>query len=481
MQFKDIVPVRAKCRLKTSPIFWIQILAISLALSFISIVSLKIKSARLENEILFSTSIVLIFLFFIFIFYVIHTINRSNKETQEHIQWLNNLVENSPLGIFLTDDQGKIQYINPKFTADSGYKTEDCIGKNPRIFKSGLQKKALYKNLWKTIKNGKIWSGELANYKKNGELYWSEMYIVPIIDAKNRVTNFIASKKDISKEKILYDELNYSNHMLRMATKTLQEHEEILEKTNRSLGEMIKMEAKNLIEKEKLLMHQSKMAAIGEMIGMIAHQWRQPLNAISAATIKVNMLNELETLSSEELSKTLKFIQDMSQKMSSTINDFMDFSNPEREKEIFHVMDVLNTALNIIDAQLRTHNITLKIDIEDNVHMNTYRRELAHILLNLLSNARDAFETKNISDKIITIRINDATEHIIITISDNAGGIPEEIMDKIFEPYFTTKSVGKGTGMGLYMNKKLLQEHFNGVITATNTEGGAEFKIMLPK
>lgn len=472
MFFKETIPETTKIQFKTIAIFGALIMATSLVLSWIPAVSSKIQT--------FSTSIAVILLFVILVFFIFYMIDRSKKERKEYKTWMNNIMENSPLSIILTDGHGIIQYVNPKFTAESGYTLSECVGKNPRIFKSGLQDAEFYKDLWKTIKEGKIWNGELVNYKKNGELYWSEMYIVPIINDQNKVINFIASKKDITKEKKLYDEILHSNHMLNIATKKLQEREQHLKKANKSLTELIEAEAANLIEKEKLLMQQSKMAAMGEMIGMIAHQWRQPLNAISAATIKVNMLNEIGTLSTEELTKTFKFIQDMSQKMSATINDFMDFSKPDREKESIYVMDILNNVLKIIDAQLTTRNITLQIDMQENIRLHTYRKELAHILLNLLSNARDAFENKDIPDKIITIRIYSQEEDVILEIADNAGGINPAIMEKIFEPFFTTKPSGKGTGLGLYMSKKMLQEHFDGSIIVKNTSSGAEFTIMLP-
>lgn len=407
---------------------------------------------------------------------------RSNprKRREYPLKWLKTIVENSPLGLMFTNHRGKIQYVNPKFTATTGYTLNECFGKTPNILKSGLQDESFYRNLWKTLKNGEIWNGEIANRRKNGTLYWEEMHIVPIMDKQNMIVSFVASKKEITQEKQLHDELVYTNHKLNTMTQKLQERERSLEKANARLTELIKAESANTLEKEKLLIEQSKMAAMGEMIGMIAHQWRQPLNAVSAATIKVNMLSELGILSSEELTKTLKFIQEMSQKMSVTINDFMEFSKPDREKEFILITEVLNNALKIIDAQLMTRNITLQIDIPENIRLLTYKKELAHVLLNLLSNARDAFDHKEITDKTIRIRAFSLPDQVILSVSDNAGGINTEIMEKIFDPFFTTKPPGKGTGLGLYMNKKMLQEHFDGSIYAANTAIGAEFTVVLP-
>lgn len=485
MFFKEIIPDKTKrLQVKMTLLFGALVVIMILVLSFVAVKSSEIATSQQEKEILFGASAILILLSVIIVSFISNALSRErlrlNKERKEHKTWLKNIVKYSPLGIVFTDKNGTMQYANPKFIAMTGFAMNECIGKNVNILKSGIQNKQFYKELWQTIRKGENWNGEIANRKKDGTLYWEEMSIAPIADENNRITHFVATKKDITDEKQLHRELLLANSELNEMTETLKMREQNLEKMNEQLTILIKKEAENILEKDKLLMQQSKMAVMGEMIGMIAHQWRQPLNAVSAATIKINMLNELGVLKSEELSKTLKFIQDMSQKMSATINDFMDFSKPDREKERVNVKDVLENVFKIIDAQLTTRNIVFNIDIEENIHLLTYKKELAHILLNLLSNARDAFENKEMPDKIITVRACAKGDHIIINVIDNAGGIKGEILPKIFDPFFTTKPVGKGTGLGLYMSKKMLEEHFDGVISVTNRESGAEFTIVLP-
>ena len=231
---------------------------------------------------------------------------------------------------------------------------------------------------------------------------------------------------------------------------------------------------------DTMLIQQSKSAQMGEMINMIAHQWRQPLNAISAASIKLTIQNQMGILTDKEISTTAKFIEDMTQKMSQTINDFMNFTKSTNKKELIIFDDIFQDIFNIIGTQLKNHNINVTIDIEKENSLYTYKKELEHILINIISNARDAHENIDNENKYIDIKAYIKNNIFIIKISDNAGGIEDSMLSRVFEPYFTTKETNKGTGLGLYMSKKILQEHLNGdVFVKNNTHGGAEFTIIL--
>ncbi len=231
---------------------------------------------------------------------------------------------------------------------------------------------------------------------------------------------------------------------------------------------------------DTMLIQQSKSAQMGEMINMIAHQWRQPLNAISAASIKLTMQSQMGILTDEEIGTTAKFIEDMTQKMSQTINDFMNFTKSTNKKELIVFDDIFQDIFNIIGTQLDNHNISVNIDIEKENSLYTYKKELEHILINIISNARDAHENIDNENKYIDIKAYIKNNIFIIKISDNAGGIEDSMLSRVFEPYFTTKETNKGTGLGLYMSKKILQEHLNGdVFVKNNTHGGAEFTIIL--
>ena len=217
-------------------------------------------------------------------------------------------------------------------------------------------------------------------------------------------------------------------------------------------------------EKDALISQQSKLAQMGEMVNMIAHQWRQPLNAISAAAIKLNMQDEMGLITSEEIKKTTIFIEDMAQDMSHTINDFMNFTKPTDEKTVIKFQDIIDDIMRLMSAQLKNHNIEFITDIQENLSFVTYKKDLEHVLINLFSNARDAFEEGNLEAKQIEVKAYMKDERCIIKVSDNAGGIKSDVIERIFEPYFTTKEQGKGTGLGLFMSKKMVKEILGGTI-----------------
>ncbi|WP_457744391.1 FIST N-terminal domain-containing protein [Sulfurimonas sp.] len=241
------------------------------------------------------------------------------------------------------------------------------------------------------------------------------------------------------------------------------------------------MDITELKEKDSILMQQAKHAQMGEMINMIAHQWRQPLNAISAASIKLDMQNQMNLLNPQEITKTAKFIEKMAQNMSQIINDFMSFTKPCNKKEIINFSEIFDDIFSIMGVQLKNHSIEIKLNVEENIQLSTYKKELEHIFINIIANARDAFNDLEQNKKQINIYVSKEDEFYIIKIVDNAGGIPENIIQRVFAPYFTTKVTNKGTGLGLYMCKKILQEHLSGDIFVKNRDDGAEFTILLER
>jgi signal transduction histidine kinase len=248
------------------------------------------------------------------------------------------------------------------------------------------------------------------------------------------------------------------------------------DKYNVELNDIIK----SLENRDEQLMQQAPLAQMGEMMSMIAHQWRQPLNAISAASIKLTLQKDMGTLSDEEFKTTIDFIQNITQQMSKTINDFMELSKPAKEKEFCTIKDICDDVLQLISAQFEVRSIAIEVS-GDELEFTTYKKVLEHILINLLTNARDAFDGKDIECKKVKITTKVLKEHHAICIEDNAGGIAENIISRIFEPYFTTKEQGKGTGLGLYMSRKILHETLNGTISVENQKDGARFCIYLDK
>ena len=247
----------------------------------------------------------------------------------------------------------------------------------------------------------------------------------------------------------------------------------ILDRTSKEL-----IKVNNLREKDFNFAQQAKLIQMGEMVNMIAHQWRQPLNAISAAAIKTQMQAEMGLLNKDEIIETMKFIENTAQHMSKIINDFMNFTKPTHNKECVKFSEIINNILNMMSAQLKNHNIELRFDYKDEKIL-TFTKELEHILINLLANARDALDEKNLPNKQILVKAYKKEKDFIIEVIDNAGGVPQKIIDRIFEPYFTTKEEGKGTGLGLYMSKKILNDTIGGDIKVENVDNGAKFTIIL--
>lgn len=254
-----------------------------------------------------------------------------------------------------------------------------------------------------------------------------------------------------------------------------------LENYKNTLETRIDEEVKRNREKDRLLHNQSKSVQMGEMINMIAHQWRQPLNAISASAISIEMRQELGELDENFISEHSKFVQQHTQGMSKTINDFMDFFKPEQKMQHFRLEDLLSGIFSLMGAQITSRNIKLNFISDNEKKIYSYKKELAHVLINLISNSRDAFETNKVKEKQILVELSEDDFTYFVKVIDNAGGIPEDIIDQIFNPYFTTKEQGKGTGIGLHMSKRIVNEVFKGKIEVKNSNNGAEFKITIPK
>jgi C4-dicarboxylate-specific signal transduction histidine kinase len=225
---------------------------------------------------------------------------------------------------------------------------------------------------------------------------------------------------------------------------------------------------------------QKKLAQLGEMVAMIAHQWRQPLNAISATAINLSLKVQMEEFYPEEIEKGAFFIQNQCQKMSQTIETFMEFVKPSKEASYFFLRHSIDEALKLIDRQLYTHNISIKIiEEQEGIKIFGYEDQFEQVLLNLLSNARDAFDEVDHDEKnlILSISLGDEGE-CVLSIEDNGGGVPEAVRDKIFNPFFTNKEDGKGTGLGLYMSMEIIKKSFDSTLRHTPIKGGSRFEIV---
>jgi two-component system, NtrC family, sensor kinase len=244
---------------------------------------------------------------------------------------------------------------------------------------------------------------------------------------------------------------------------------------------------KELEKKQSILYQQSKMAAMGEMIGNIAHQWKQPLSTITTSSTGIIACKNLGVLEDSLLINSLNKINTSAQYLSKTIDDFRNFFNPNKIKNEFSLKNSIKTTFELVSAQFNAQDIHIIENIQD-IKINSYENELIQALINILNNARDALKDKELDKKLIFIDIYKNDKEAIIRIKDNAGGIEDKNIKRIFEPYFTTKQKSEGTGIGLYMTQEIIVKHLKGEIIVSNKSftyinnsyKGAEFKIKLP-
>jgi len=251
-----------------------------------------------------------------------------------------------------------------------------------------------------------------------------------------------------------------------------------LVKNNEVLKERISQEIQKNIEKERQLLYKTGLARMGEMLGIIAHQWKQPLATMSTLAISIKIDSKLGEIDSKKLSDKMDIILNYTQYLSNTIDDFKNFFKPKKEKELVRYHDIMNSVLKIIELDLQNKDINLNLNIEYKKKLCVFSNELRQVILNLIKNAEDVLVEKDIPQKEINIHIYEADSNIVFEIEDNGGGIDEKILDKIFEPYFTTKGEN-GTGLGLYISKIIIEEHLGGSLVVYNSNKGAVFKIIL--
>jgi len=235
---------------------------------------------------------------------------------------------------------------------------------------------------------------------------------------------------------------------------------------------------KEISTQEEIMIAQSRHAAMGEMISMIAHQWRQPISAIAMDANNILADVELEMIDEKELSEASKNIIQQTQELSKTIDDFREFFAPNKNVEDILVADILEDALNVIGKSLENNNIEISKKVDETIRLKTYSRELMQVLINIIKNAKEALLDKKIQKKI-EINIFEENDMVVIRICDNGGGINATIIDKIFTPYFTTKGEKNGTGLGLYMSKTIIEKHLKGIISAYNKSQGVCFEIKI--
>jgi signal transduction histidine kinase len=257
--------------------------------------------------------------------------------------------------------------------------------------------------------------------------------------------------------------------------------------------EMVKMfsiwDISKRVNAEQNLRQAQKMAAMGEMLSAIAHQWRQPLNALSSYIASLTPAFYNQMISAPFIEKLVREADTQIQFMSRTINDFREYFRPSKNKHTFEIMDAIQSAIKLVKPQLKQNHIILDLDL-DNAEVSMpilgYKNEFVHVLVNIISNAKDAINERQANSpnrsvhKLINLAVFKNSDQICLEIKDTGCGIPSHLMEKIFTPYFTTKGTATGTGIGLYMAKMIVEKEMKGMIHVENRYTGVMFKICLP-
>lgn len=301
----------------------------------------------------------------------------------------------------------------------------------------------------------------MVNHRlRNGEIRSMEIYTSPV---------------EVEGKKALFSIL----HDVTERTKA----EDALKHLNETLELRVEQESAKRVEQERVMMQQSRMAAMGEMIGSIAHQWRQPLNALGIMVQDTLVAQRYGEMNEEYLEEFVKKSMMQVRFMSSTIDDFRNFFRQDTEAQPFNITLLINEVVQMISAQLTTNAIGLNIQICHDCEpiSKGYANEFKQVVLNIITNAKDQLLSKKTASPKIDIEIFQTQSQNIITISDNAGGIEVDILEKIFDPYFTTKAPDKGTGIGLYMAKTIIESHMHGELDVENDKQGAKFTIKIPR
>jgi PAS domain S-box-containing protein len=382
-----------------------------------------------------------------------------------------------------TDIDGIITFVNDEFCKISGYSREELIGQNHNIVRHPDVPASNFKRLWDTILAKKTYKATVKNLAKDGSTFYVNTTIVPILDEQGDILEFVAIRYDVTKEMELRMRLEKQEEELERLNQSLEEQVRAktreLQLLNQRLEERVREEIAKNEEKQKMLLWQSRFASLGQMTANIAHQWRQPLTELNLSLYNLKSALE-ERKGPEEIRSLYAQSRRIIRSMSQTIEDFMDFFRPNRETSTFTILDSLEDALALIRKALEKEGIGVRIEGERSLKISGIPNELTQVFLNLFQNALEAFAREEGAERWLRIHLSRDERFAVITVEDNAGGIPESSIERIFEPYFSTKHSSQGTGLGLFMSRMIIQKSFQGSIEALNSLKGALFVIKIP-
>ena len=357
-----------------------------------------------------------------------------------------------------TDTKGIITEVSEEFCNISQFSKEELIGKPHNFVRHNDMPAEVFEEMWKTIQSNNTWSGEVKNRRKDNSFYWVSSTVVPEYNDEGNIYGYISVRQDITAKKEL--EILSQNQERRI--------QDVVNKSK---------------QKDQQLFQQARLVSMGEMIENISHQWRQPLSYISTISSSIQFSYELgQTPTEDHIIKSMDNITNKTEYLSNTIETFRDFIKEEKKVKNVLLHKRIERAINIISGTLNHHHIELKneIDYASQLKIKLPLGELSQVLINIINNAKDVLVERKIQNPWIKIVTTSDNNKSIISLEDNAGGIPEDILPQVFNPYFTTKHASQGTGLGLHMSYKIVQESLHGNLYCENTDNGAIFFIEIP-
>ncbi|MHB8123454.1 MAG: c-type heme family protein [Desulfuromonadaceae bacterium] len=370
-------------------------------------------------------------------------------------------------------------YMSPSVLNLTGYSVEDFYSDSELFYRviHPYDRELFLDHTHIVDSNGQILPLELRIVRKDGDVRWISHICQQVYTPEGLPWGWRASNHDITERKQIEYELFEQTELLEEEVSERETAQANLEEMNHSLEERINLAVTDLRNRDQALIQQGRLASMGEMINNIAHQWRQPLNNVGLIIQSLKYSYDAGTMTGAELEHEISTAMDVIMHMSRTIDDFRNFFRGDKQKKDFLVSKTVHYALEFVSAALSSHDILVELEEDETVTATGYQNEYAQVLLNILSNTREACIERCTAAPRIHIRVAAENGRSVVYIRDNCGGIADDIMPKIFDPYFTTRTPDKGTGIGLYMSKVIIEQNMSGRLTAKNTADGVEFRI----
>ena len=375
-----------------------------------------------------------------------------------------NIINTTAEGFWLLDSGLTILDVNYSLCAMLGYTKDEMLGKKPFDF-IHTHEHNLCKEQADLIDDVSNRIYELAFETKKGSTVYMLTNATTMYDQYGNIKTF-AFMTDISKQKKIEEDL--------------RKRQEKIEEINDSLESRIQHEVEKNREKDQMMYQQSRLASMGEMIGNIAHQWRQPLNIMALVMQDIYISDQLGNLTSEKIEASYEKSNNLLQYMSQTIDDFRNFFQHGGEKTEFSVKEALESVHSLVSTNLSYNHIQCLIEVRQDSIIQGGLNEFKQVLINILNNAQEAIQSNASLKKEIRVLITREDNKALISVKDDGGGIKKGLLSKIFDPYFTTKNQTQGTGLGLYMSKQIIENSMYGSLNASNIKDGAEFIISIP-